>query len=271
MKKHLRKVAFVATILILSPSPLSAQREVDRLRIENAALMKTVDSLQRIVDRSRFAGEEILFPWDNLLSDEDIARADYLNGLREKDKARAEVLSKIDFRLRVPYNDIISRHIDYYEKKAKYMEGVTQRFDRWNPYFTEVFTRYGIPEDITALAIVESAMNNRARSRAGAVGTWQLMPETATAHGLTVNFFNDERMDTKKATEVAAKYLAASFRTFGDWRLAVLSYNCGPGNVEKAVKKAGSSEVWDIYPYLPKETQGYLPALLAVLHHLKTR
>jgi membrane-bound lytic murein transglycosylase D len=135
------------------------------------------------------------------------------------------------------------------------------------PMFEEALDAYDIPLEIKYLAIVESALNPRARSRVGATGLWQFMFTTGKMYGLNVSSYVDERRDPIKSTEAAAKYLAKLYQIFGDWDLALAAYNSGPGNVNKAIRRSGGYEnYWNLRPFLPRETAGYVPAFLATLY-----
>lgn len=176
-------------------------------------------------------------------------------------------LSLLPQELMVPYNDILEEQIvDYIVNHTHLLARILGRYLSREGEMREVFRYYGIPEDLTILCIVESALNTQAVSKAGAVGLWQLMPETARRYGLTVDIFNDDRYDPYLSTVAAAKYLRDAYRRWEDWPLAISSYNCGPGNVMKAAMKAGNNNYWDIYQYLPHETRGYMPAFLAALY-----
>ena len=133
--------------------------------------------------------------------------------------------------------------------------------------FEEVLDKYNLPLEIKYLAIVESSLNPRAKSRVGATGLWQFMFSTGKHYGLEVNSYVDERCDPLRSTNAAAKYLSALYKIFGDWDLALAAYNSGPGNVTKAIRRSGGyKNYWNIRPFLPKETAGYLPAFLATLY-----
>ena len=119
------------------------------------------------------------------------------------------------------------------------------------------------------IAVIESAFNPVAVSRAGAKGMWQFMYNTARMYGLTINSFVDERLDPVKSADAAARYMRDAYRIFGDWNLAVSAYNCGPGNVNKAIRRSGSRNYWDIYRYLPRETRGYVPAFVGSMYAMK--
>ena len=137
----------------------------------------------------------------------------------------------------------------------------------YHPMFEEVLDRYGVPEELKYLTIVESAMNPQATSRVGAAGLWQFMYSTGKIYDLEVNSVVDERRDTYKSTVAAARHLSDLYRIFGDWQLAIAAYNCGAGNVNKAIARSGGRRsFWEIYYYLPRETRGYVPAFLAVVY-----
>ena len=128
---------------------------------------------------------------------------------------------------------------------------------------------YDLPKELKIMAIIESALNPRAVSRANAKGMWQFMYRTALQYNLRIDSYVDERLDPIASAHAAAKYLRDSYTIFGDWLLAIASYNCGPGNVNKAIRRAGGSrDFWEVYPYLPRETRGYVPSFVAALYTL---
>jgi membrane-bound lytic murein transglycosylase D len=132
------------------------------------------------------------------------------------------------------------------------------------PIFEEALEAYGLPLELKYLPVIESALNPKAVSRVGATGLWQFMLVTGKQYGLEVNSLVDERRDPVKASYAAAHYLSDLYKIFGDWSLVIASYNCGPGNINKAIHRAGGAkDYWQIYPYLPRETRGYVPAFIA--------
>lgn len=170
----------------------------------------------------------------------------------------------------LPYNDIVKSYIiKYSEKMPAAMEKILGLCEYYMPIFQETFDRYNMPEELRAMAIIESAMNPRAESRVGAKGMWQFMYHTGKMYGLHVDSFVDERMDPVKSADAAARYLMDAYNIFGDWNLAIASYNCGAGNVNKAIKRSGSRKFWDLWPYLPRETRGYGPAFVGALYATK--
>ena len=171
----------------------------------------------------------------------------------------------------LPYNDIVKNHIiRYSEKMPKTMSHILGLCEYYMPIFEETFNRYDMPEELKAMAIIESALNPVAVSRVGAKGMWQFMYHTAKLYGLHIDSFVDERLDPVKAADAAARYLKDAYNIFGDWNLAIASYNCGAGNVNKAIRRSGGKRgFWDIWPYLPRETRGYGPAFVGALYTLK--
>ena len=168
----------------------------------------------------------------------------------------------------IEYHPILESVIKSYLKRNKRsMERLMALSEYYFPMFEQQLDRFDVPLEIKYLAIVESALNPRAKSHMGATGLWQFMFTTGKMHGLDVSSYVDERMDPIMATEAAVKYLAALYRTFGDWDLVLASYNSGPGNVSKAIRRSGgSTNYWDLRPFLPRETAGYVPAFLATLY-----
>lgn len=167
--------------------------------------------------------------------------------------------------IKMPYNRIIRQFIDKYEetrrKQVAVMLGIG---DYYFPMFEQMLEKYRMPNELKYLSVVESALNPNATSRVGATGLWQFMFGTGKSYGLEINSLVDERRDPQKSTEAAVRYLKDLFCIFGDWHLAIAAYNCGPGNVNKAIRRAGGKkDYWDIYYYLPRETRGYVPLFIA--------
>ena len=164
------------------------------------------------------------------------------------------------------YNRVVQSYIDLYMVRKREMSSrMLGLAELYFPTFEEYLDRHGIPLEMKYLAVVESALNPSARSRAGAVGLWQFMLPTGKIYGLKADSYIDERHDVYKSTEAACRYLKYLYRIYGDWELALAAYNCGPGNVNKAIRRAGGvKDYWKIYDYLPRETRGYVPAFIAV-------
>ena len=177
-------------------------------------------------------------------------------------------IKKMNSFITLPYNEIVRNYIILYSEKMPtkmaHMLGLCQYY---MPIFEETFNRYEIPEELKAMAVIESALNPIAVSRVGAKGMWQFMYGTAKMYGLHIDSFVDERCDPVKSADAAARYLKDAYKIFGDWNLAIASYNCGAGNVNKAIRRSGGKRAfWDIWPYLPRETRGYVPAFVGALY-----
>ena len=176
--------------------------------------------------------------------------------------ARLKMLPTV---IEMPYNDLVQKMIDRYSghlrHSVSYMLGA-QNF--YMPIFEEALESYRLPLELKYLPVIESALNPRAVSRVGATGLWQFMISTGKNYGLTVNSLVDERRDPLKSSYAAAQYLSDLYKIFGDWNLVIAAYNCGPDKVNRAIHRSGGSrDYWQIYPYLPAETQGYVPAFIA--------
>lgn len=168
----------------------------------------------------------------------------------------------------LPYNDIVKNYIILYsEKMNDRMSEILGLCRYYMPLFEEILNEHDVPEELKAMAVIESAMNPQAVSRAGAKGMWQFMYSTAKIYGLHIDSFVDERFDPIKSAHAAAEYLKDAYNIFGDWNLAIASYNCGAGNVNRAIRRSGGKRnFWDIYHYLPRETRGYVPAFVGALY-----
>ena len=166
--------------------------------------------------------------------------------------------------MEMPHNDIVQKFIDQYtgrlRRSVSFMLGASNFYI---PIFEEALDRYGLPLELRYLPIIESALDPIAKSHAGASGLWQFMIGTARRYGLNESSLVDERRDPVKSSDAAARYLRDLYAIYGDWNLVIAAYNCGPGNVEKAIRRAGKRDYWEIYQYLPKETRGYVPAFIA--------
>jgi membrane-bound lytic murein transglycosylase D len=174
-------------------------------------------------------------------------------------------LSRMPTVMEMAYNDVVQKFIDRYSGRLRhsisYMLGASNFY---MPLFEEALEAYQLPLELKYLPIIESALNPKAVSRVGATGLWQFMLTTGKQYGLQVNSLVDERRDPVKASYAAARYLSDLYKIFGDWNLVIAAYNCGPANINKAIHRAnGEKDYWQIYPYLPKETRGYVPAFIA--------
>ena len=176
-----------------------------------------------------------------------------------------ERLRRMPTIMEMGYNDIVQRFIDRYMGRLRhsvsYMLGAANFYV---PIFEEALEAYQVPLELKYLPVIESALNPKAVSRVGATGLWQFMLGTGKMYGLEVNSLVDERRDPVRASYAAARYLRDLYRIFGDWNLVIAAYNCGPGNINKAIRRSGGfKDYWQLYPYLPAETRGYVPAFIA--------
>ncbi len=174
-------------------------------------------------------------------------------------------LSRIPAIMEMPYNSIVRKFIDQYTGRLRhsvsYMLGAANFYI---PIFEEALALYDLPLELKFLPVIESALDPTAVSRKGATGLWQFMLATAKRYDLKINSLVDERRDPIKSSFAAAQYLSDLYKVYGDWNLVIAAYNCGPTSLNKAIHRAGGSkDYWTIYPYLPKETRGYVPAFIA--------
>ena len=179
-------------------------------------------------------------------------------------------LKSINSFVPLPYNNIVKNHIIHYTQKIpNKIDVILGLSNYYLPQFEEIFDQYDLPKELVVMAIIESALNPRAVSRANAKGMWQFMLRTARQYGLRIDSYVDERLDPYASAHAAARYLQDSYAIFGDWLLSIASYNCGAGNVSKAIRRAGGSkDFWKVYPFLPRETRGYVPSFVAALYSL---
>lgn len=179
-----------------------------------------------------------------------------------------EKLRQIPSAIDLSYNHHVQSFINVYTERRREQVGIMLGLSEYYfPIFEEIFALYDMPLELKYCAIIESALNPRAVSRAGATGLWQFMYGTGRMYGLTINSFVDERRDPLKSTQVAAKYMQDLYDIYHDWTLVIAAYNCGPTNVNKAIRRSGGKRnYWEIYRYLPRETRGHVPAFIAVAY-----
>ncbi len=181
------------------------------------------------------------------------------------DSVYIDRLSRMPVIMEMPYNDIVRKFIDTYTNRLRgQVAFMLSACNFYMPIFEEALDAYNLPLELKYLPIIESALNPSAVSRAGATGLWQFMLATGKLYGLESNSLVDERRDPIKATWAAARYLKDMYDIYKDWNLVIAAYNCGPGNINKAIRRAGGkTDYWEIYNYLPRETRGYVPAFIA--------
>tara|TARA_B110000046_G_scaffold82214_1_gene90464 strand:+ start:1644 stop:2999 length:1356 start_codon:yes stop_codon:yes gene_type:complete len=178
----------------------------------------------------------------------------------------ADRMACLDTEIPLTFNKTVKSFIDYFSVRNRdYTRGVLEKKDYYFSIIEPYLKEYGLPDDLKYLAIVESGLVPRAQSRASAVGLWQFIPSTGRSYGLSNSWYIDERMDPNLATDAACRYLKNLYHTFGRWDLAIAAYNCGPGNVRKAIRRSGyKKDFWQIYRYLPRETRSYIPQFIAI-------
>lgn len=223
-----------------------------------------VDSLEVAL-----AEEEIMFKEDSLsaiyyslVSDVEFVPGDDNPSLIQ------ERLQCLEQTIPLHYNDRIHSFINYFTvRDREYTRMVIRRKNVYFPIFEKYLAQYGLPDELKYLSIIESGLNPKAVSRARAVGLWQFMAPTGRMYGLHADWYIDDRMDPEKSTEAACRYLLQLYNMFGDWELALASYNAGPGNVKRAIRRSGYKKTfWEIFPYLPRETRSYVPQLVAMIY-----
>lgn len=257
---HRILLTIVAGVILTGvPCKSDAQKDIyPEVKSIEKSFAENVDDLlqQYYIEKSDFITEETRY------SSHDTTAPVY------PDSVYIERIRNIQSVIDLSYNQIIRNFIHVYtverRDKVEIMLGLKEYYF---PIFEKVFDQYELPLELKYLAVIESALNPRAVSRAGATGLWQFMYGTGKLYGLTINSFVDERRDPIKSTYAAAKYLKDLYGIFGEWDLAIAAYNCGPTNVRKAIYRSGGKKnFWDIYYYLPYETRGYFPALVAAMY-----
>ncbi len=192
--------------------------------------------------------------------------ADQRANVPTTDQEYIDRLQRMPTVMEMPYNKIVRAFINMYvERKKSLVESMLGMSLYYMPIFEQALDKYGMPLELKYLPVIESALNPTAVSRAGATGLWQFMLDTAKGMGLEINSLVDQRRDPYLSSDAAARYLKQLYKSYGDWSLAIAAYNCGPGNVNKALRRAGGGkkDFWEIYPFLPRETRDYIPAFIA--------
>ncbi len=305
MTKRILLIALVAfSVCYTTGAQIVRRTDYQKIEQQNKALRQEADSLRRLVDSLRAnaklmdekeaaleEGNEVPFqkarPMDytpeitdsllalwyqNNFNKENEFPAMNLDTVHLSSSVSDEVmmqrLKEMNPFFSLPFNDIVKNYmIVYSEKRGVAMRQAMGLSTYYFPIFEDVFCRYSLPLELKYLAVVESMLKPTATSRAGAKGIWQFMYRTGRSFGLYIDSFVDERMDVAKSTEAAAKYLKSLYEMLGDWPLAVSAYNCGAGNVNKAIRRAGGKrDFWSVYPFLPSETRSYMPAFVGVMY-----
>lgn len=191
--------------------------------------------------------------------------------LESKDELYRSRLMRMESAIPLTYNPAVREAIDLYvNRRSNLMSLMLSRATYYFPIIEEELDRQGLPLELKYLAIVESALKPTAVSRMGATGLWQFMLRTGKIYGLEINSLVDERMDPRKSTRAMCEYFKDMYALYGDWMLAIAAYNCGPGNINKAIRRAGGKQdFWEIFPYLPRETRSYVPFFIAAFYSME--
>ncbi|SDC40751.1 lytic transglycosylase domain-containing protein [Williamwhitmania taraxaci] len=210
--------------------------------------------------------QQQLYDTTNIVTDY-VVEGDSLN-LELPDSVYIHRLQNIISPIELSFNGVVKSYIKVYTQRQKVkMEEILGLSDYYFPMFEEILDSYNMPLELRMLAVIESALNPNAVSRMGATGLWQFMYGTGRQYKLEVNSFVDARKDPVAATHAACRFLGDLYKIYGDWTLAIAAYNCGPGNVNKAIRRSGGKrDYWAIYYYLPRETRGYVPAFIAATY-----
>ena len=258
---NIRKTLIITTMGLMLPLAAGAQNELsvyddrtgenEEIGLPEGMMTGELDSLLREWNTKNY-----------LTFDENCEKGENPEYSKEEYITRLSHLPNV---IDMPYNEVVRKFIDQYSgrlrRSVSLMLGASNFYF---PIFEEALEAYQIPLELRYLPVIESALNPGATSRVGAAGLWQFMLTTGRQYGLEVTSLIDERRDPIKSSYAAARYLKDLYGIFGDWTLAIASYNCGPQNVLKAIKRAGDvKDYWTIYPYLPAETRGYVPAFIA--------
>lgn len=265
MNMNRYKKIFALSLLLFSSTASFAQQEAED---DETVLQEQTDNDEIVLPEGMQAHEidSLLQEWKtrNFLAFDDSCETTGENPVFATEEYIRR-LTRLPNVIDMPYNDVVRKYIDQYSGRLRRSVSIMLGASNfYNPIFEEALESYQIPLELKYLPIIESALNPTAVSRVGAVGLWQFMIGTAKQYGLEVTSLVDERRDPVKASYAAAHYLKDLYDIFGDWTLVIASYNCGPGNVNKAIKRSGGAKnYWEIYNNLPKETRGYVPAFIA--------
>jgi len=270
MKKTLALISIIAAFSTVFAQEDESRKKIDVNSPEYQAMLNVKDdnmvfpeSMEERQDTSIYSWTERMYIHvdPNCVSDElvdDVPDSVYIMRLRA-------LPTLID----MPFNDPVRKCLDLYVHRRRSMVErlVGIGYNHYFPVFEEALQRYGMPSELKFLACIESGLRQNAYSRAKAAGLWQFMPATGMICGLEINSFIDERYDLYKSTDAACKYLLQLYNTFKDWPLAIAAYNCGPGNINKAIARSGGRRTfWEIYNFLPAETRSYVPLFIAATY-----
>jgi membrane-bound lytic murein transglycosylase D len=263
MRKLLSLLLLVIPFIYAYPLTLTAPKDTTRSFIDDTTIIdlnfdENLDSLLNLY----YVGQSLTSNPDFWNSASDSLIPNF------PDSVYIDRLRRIPTVVDLTYNSIVRRYIEVYTRQKRgsvqVMLGLSQYY---YPIFDDIFDYYDIPNEMKYMSIIESALNPRAYSRTRAVGLWQFMYSTGKLYGLTINSLVDERRDPIKSTYAAARFVKDLFAIYNDWTLVIAAYNCGPGNVNRAIRRSGGKKnYWDIYYYLPRETRGHVPAFIAATY-----
>lgn len=249
MKKH-----FLNLLFIIFSAPLT-YAQLDSLVVDSLEVAEAEEEIMYKEDTADFVYYSLPAELEYIPGDDSPAL------LRDR-------LHCIEKRIPLIYNDKVHAFINYFTvKDREYTRMMMRRKNLYFPLFEKYLAKYGMPDELKYLSIIESGLNPRAVSRARAVGLWQFMSATGKYYGLHNDWYIDERMDPEKSTDAACRYLRDLYGMFHDWELALAAYNTGPGNVKRAIRRSGYKKTfWDIYAFLPRETRSYVPQFVAIIY-----
>lgn len=265
-----KSIYIVASFLVFGLSTANAQIEEDDNEYDDEEIvLQDEDGKEEIFE----VPEGMMMDLDSLLmaynsktylTEDDDCNMQNVNPTYDRE-VYVDRLKRLPTAMEMPWNDVVQKFIDRYSgqlrRSVSYMLGAANFY---LPMFEQALEVYGLPLELKYLPVIESAFNPKAVSRVGATGLWQFMLATGKRYGLRVTTMIDERRDPLKASYAAAHYLSDLYKIFGDWNLVIAAYNAGPENINKAIHRAnGERDYWKIYPYLPSETRGYVPAFIA--------
>ena len=267
----IRKIFRIALTVTLLTGPIRAMAQQTAVNVIPDSINPAKDPvyleyIQRL-DSLTLAWQSNLLPV-RFYQDTVLAFSKQINISDVPDSVFVQRLAAIPSAIELTYNKQVRSYLDLYTKsRRKQVSVMLGLSDYYFPMIEAKLDAYGLPLELKYLPIIESALNPIAKSRVGAQGMWQFMLGTAKLYKLKVNSFIDERLDPVRSTEVACAYLKELYSIFGDWHMVIAAYNCGPGNMKKAIARAGGKKnYWDVFYYLPRETRGFVPAFIAATY-----
>jgi membrane-bound lytic murein transglycosylase D len=260
---------FILSLLVIAPFSLSEYSASSQLKDTIHAIAEDTSFTDLNFDENLDSLLNLYYVSQSIATDPDFYNYDADSLIPNfPDSVYIERLKKIPTTVDLTYNSVVRRYIEVYTRQKRSSVGVMLGLSQYYfPIFDEIFDYYDIPNELKYMSIIESALNPRAYSRTRAVGLWQFMYGTGRLYGLTVNSLVDDRRDPIKSTYAAAKFVKDLYAIYNDWILVIAAYNCGPGNVNKAIRRSGGKRnYWDIYYNLPRETRGHVPAFIAATY-----